>query len=167
MGYTIMEWASGVYSGPPSLAEHGIGSLSLSTSVLVRTKKLHTWNGTTYDSTNPAGLNFGTTANNIRVTLAPSAEMITPDLIPFYNAGSGLGEDLGLTSTHSPVSAEMNLGAAGREHYTPFRWSGCGEIIQVGVGVTISAAGAAVKAGIYEIASTGLPGARLLDLTGA
>ena len=165
INYTIQEWASGVYSGPPAKAEHGIGSFVLSTGVLTRTKLLSTWNGTTYVVKNPSALSFGTTAANIRVNIGQSAEL-TPDVIPFFNTATP-GLDIGIPSAHCPVGAfETQMGSADMMYFTPYKWVGCGEIISVGVGVTLEAASSAVKVGLYEIASTGLPGNRLFDLTG-
>lgn len=166
LGYTILEWSNGVYAGPPAKAEHGIGSLALATGVLTRTKRLSTWNGTDYETINPSAISFGTTANNIRVVLAPTAEL-NPDVLPFYNVASP-AEALGLTSSHATVgSATLALGASGREHYVPFRWCGCGDATHVGLAVTTSQGSTAAKIGFYAVDSTGLPGARLIDATGA
>jgi hypothetical protein len=161
VSYTINEFTDSTRT-QLSKSECGIGSLELSTNVLTRTKRLATWNGTTYDDTSPAAVSFGNTAANIRILCSPLADMGS-FAFPFVNSGhNSLGKLYG-----------MNFGGQGstsvltnnQETYYPMLWPGMGEITEVSVEcTTLDSAPGLIKGAVYDVGSDGYPGAMRKDL---
>jgi hypothetical protein len=167
LAYNIQEWSGTDHSGPPIKAEAGVGSIVLSTMVLTRTKPTSTWNSTgpTYDGTSPTAISFGTTADNVRVSCSPLAEL-SPECIP-WAVDAAPGVNCGMSSPHAMVSSSTRSGAANTGYFMAFLWLGVGELIQASFHVQTAGTATGVKMAIFEVGSNGLPGNRLLDINNA
>ena len=163
--YSVVEFSDSTRSGEPIKAESGWGEINLATLVLTRSRPETTWNGTAYDGTTPAAISFGTTANNIRVTLTPLAAF-SPTVLPAFTVASPMDNLGAWPANHTSVSTPLAL-VANREYYIPFHWALHGEYTQFGIGVTTLVSGSGAKLALYDLTSTGLPGAMRHNLTGA
>ncbi len=146
--------------------EKGLGTVT--SNVLTRVTPNVTWDGTTWDDTAPAPYAFGSTptTGNVRIRMAPTSDAAVRAPHAIY-AGTSGGNSLtsgGLAyfpSFHIPIAplqTGMTVGTT-LEYYFCFhnivrgRCAGMGTSIQTG-----GAGGAALKMGIYELGSDGLPG---------
>jgi hypothetical protein len=143
--------------------ESGIGTIDLATLILTRTDIAVTWDGTTYDTSTPAAVSFGTTAANVLVTCDPGAGLV-PDVAPWVV--TSVGDGLGLIPA-SNVTASTQALTANVETYVPFWYAGNPDIAQIGVSVTTAVASTHVKAGLFDMGQDGLPNTRFYDLNSA
>jgi hypothetical protein len=151
VSYAINEDANGKY-------EWGIGTLTLSTLSLARTKIKATFTGGTYDNTNPSAVSFGT--SGVTIWCAPLADDFVPS-IPFVTVASP-ADDMGIPSAHLWVNSNLAV-TLNLEYYVPFLWLGQGDVVQAAIRVTTGVASSNGKVALYEMLSTGLPGVQLAD----
>lgn len=149
--YTITEWGSSSYK-----VERGYGTFTYSTKVLARTKPTITWDGSTLDNTAPSKISFASSGVTVKMTPAGA-----DGHIPFFNVTTG--DDLGMCSAHIQNSTGTLIGTVDVEWYTPFLWTGRGQIVQAGIYVTTGQAGGAAKLALYAVGVDGLPGERIKD----
>lgn len=146
--------------------ETGIGHVS--SNVLTRTQVRVTWDGTTYTDNGATALQFGAspTSGNIKIRMSPTAETIFPELPAIQTVVSSGGSwDIYRLSDHYYSTSNSGTGAAltaDREYYSCYRLSGGGVLSGAQFEVTATAA-ASLKWALYSCASTGLPGAKIVD----
>jgi hypothetical protein len=147
--------------------ETGIGSVA--SNVLTRTRPQTTWDGTTYDDTDPSPIAFGAspTSGNIKVRLAAVAESQGAAMAGrnLTIAGSG-------TWGFYPLSANKRWndnGAAGvieanTEYYSAYLTASSGRLTGIALEVMTAVAASTVKMAIYACGTNGLPAAKIADL---
>lgn len=165
--YTIAEYTSSAKT-QLSKAETGVGSYNTSTEVLTRTKILSTWDGTTYlpnpgSATAPTALSFGTTSANIDIMIGPTAStgQIT---IPFVMGSvASVASGLGLPPLNQTNGTTASFGT-GTVFYWPVFIANGTPISKFTIRETTSLTGGTptVEMAIYEVASDGSPGKRLI-----
>jgi hypothetical protein len=161
VSYTILEYTDATRT-TILRAEAGIGDITLTTLSLARTKLLWTWSGTTYVTVAPTALTFGTTAANIRVYCSPlvaAAPWAAPGV-----AITGLADTTGYPPLNMQVAAATYTFTSGREIYVPWFNGAMGEVTGAALIVTTAVASTGVKAAIYDIAPTGGPGNKVVDV---
>lgn len=153
ISYAIEEEANGKF-------EWGLGTLTLSTLSLARTKIKATFDGGAYDAIAPAAVSFG--SSGVTVWIAPQADDFMAT-VPFSVTASP-GDNTGLWSAHGLLSGGTTL-TLDTEFYTPYKWVGQGDITQAAIWVTGgNTASQNVKVAIYEVGDDGFPGRKLYDI---
>ena len=167
--YTILQFTDTTLA-TLAQAESGYGTYTPATGVLTRDQVLRTWDGSTYlptdgSATAATALNISATAANVRVTCAPTIELLSA--MPAI-AGSleGLGTfplNMVMTSAASALSlnnAELDFNPILIGHSGPFSVASArvGDSSGTYTGGTQS-----LMVGVYEIAANGLPGKKLID----
>jgi hypothetical protein len=144
--------------------EQGIGSVA--SNVLTRSTPRVTWDGSTYDDTNPSAIQFGSspTSGNVKIRLAPLADSFVPT-VPYHNTTASGMQDAGLMCGDIAVNSDAAAYTcvADREVWFPYLWMGSGELIQFALRVKGAVAASNVKACLSEVNSTGSPGTKLID----
>ena len=143
--------------------ETGIGSVA--SNVLTRTKPQVTWDGTTYDDSTPAALQFGATptSGNIKIRMSATAESQYPALT---GTNSTIGAPNGYE--YSGEFITNNNGAnhgvtADREVYLPYLLPISGLLNGVAFNVATLQAGKNCKTALYSVGTNGLPSAKIVD----
>lgn len=146
--------------------ETGVGSVA--SNVLTRTLPQVTWDGTTYDDSTPAAVQFGSSpaSGNIKIRMGATAESQGVVMAGRNNtvAGDTNWRDYPITSNvvwfGNGTSGTLT---AGTEYYTCYELLTSGRLTGVQINVTTAVALAGVKLSLYSCSQTGLPGAKLLD----
>jgi len=139
--------------------------------VLTRTKVLSTWDGTTYlpnpgSATAPTALNFGTTSANIDIVVSPMASGILPPMPFVYGSVASVSDGLGAAPINSTTHVNHNV-TSGTVWYWPILIGSYGPFSQFTARTTLALTGGSptLDFAIYEIASDGTPGNRLINFT--
>lgn len=147
-----------IYKASNGYREEGVGVVS--GNVLTRTKPRVTWNGTTYDDTGPAALQFGATptSGDVVIRMSPVAH----EFLPAPRAiQTSIGTDPGWiwSAHHGAFGTPGNLFtfATGTEYYTPWLSPMAGYVDGFGIGLDL-AGSTGIKGGLYEVGVDGLPG---------
>lgn len=152
--------------------ECGEGSIDTSTGILTRTRIDSTWNGTTYlpnpgSATAPTALNITNTAANVDIICGPSAASMMAAVPFYYGAVGSVSDGLGLppfnfNSANSSVSPNLTSGTV---WYSPSYLAHRGPFSQASVRVTTGTTGGTptLTVGVFEVASDGSPGKKLID----
>jgi len=146
------------------------GTVDLSTKILTPTVIVATWNGTTYDDTEPTELDFTAGADTTRVFQGAVADHSLNLLSknPFDGwFGHPDGTELWAPSNNlEPFDSYLTL-SANMVYYTPFLWLHAPDrlIKRAGVKVTIAASGKSIRLGLYMIdkGNDGKPGDLVAD----
>lgn len=145
--------------------ETGIGVVGGNT--LTRTKPQITWDGTTYDDSNPTPLQFGTTppANTIKIRLSATAEsqgVLMPGRLLSSSGVTGQDASWG----DYPISNHLTPWNTGGTNigvptynisYSYYQLSHAGLLTGFQLDVTSAATARVLSTGIYSIGSNGLP----------
>lgn len=145
--------------------ERGVGSVT--SNVLTRTEPRQTWDGTTWSAKNAATpLQFGATptSGNVVIRMAATSDAMAPVIPARQNTvtGDANWRDYAL----SPTVNDSNGGGGvamtlGRQYYTLYKLENAGLLTGVQLEVTASSVASHIAVGLYDIDSTGLPGALL------
>lgn len=146
--------------------ETGIGHVS--SNVLTRTQPQVTWTGSTYTDNGATALQFGATptSGDIKIRMSPTAE-VSFQTIPAIQSvvSSGGTWDIYRLSAHYQGMGNGGSGAAltaNREYYSAYRLDGGGVLSGAQFDVQTGVSGN-LKWALYSCASTGLPGAKIVD----
>ena len=149
--YTILD-----SSGVP--IEGGVGSIALSTMVLTRTYPAWTWNGTTYDATDPSALSL---ASGTKTVICSAWTGL--GLVPFVPSTLGDNKGHGVSGVHAGLGGFSLTNQ--RKFSVPVKIEMLRPITYATMRVTTGYTGgtSSLNVGLYEIGSNGLPGVRLAD----
>lgn len=158
VAYIILENSTGKW-------ERGIGSYVTSTKVLTRTLVSASFDASTLDFTAPANINFASGAVDVYISDSINTN---PLVIPGTgNISSALGASnvfgVGMIWPY-PASGGSPAVTANEEYYGPMLWGGAHQIDQVTFRSNSATTGN-MKAAIYELKQSGLPGAKIKDIT--
>lgn len=148
--YTILDSA-----GVP--IEGGVGNIALSTMVLTRTYPAWTWNGTTYDATDPSALSL---ASGTKTVICSAWTGL--GLAPFIPATVGDNKGHGVLSSHTITSFSLTHQ---RKVSFPVYIQVLRPISYVTMRINSGYTGGTSSLGValYEIGSDGFPGVRLAN----
>jgi hypothetical protein len=173
LNYEIREWTDSTKT-VLSLWERGIGSYNTSTEVLTRSKVLYTWSGSAYlpkfgTATAPTAISFGSTAANIDIMFNLLVGQPLGGLPFVYGTVASVADGLGVPQISVATSSSATLSpSTGVVYYTPIYLQTLGPLSQASIRVTTGATAAGgtpstLSVAIYEIATDGTPGKKLVD----
>ena len=146
--------------------ETGIGSVA--SNVLTRTKPQVTWDGTTYDDSTPAALQFGATptSGNIKIRLSATAESQGIYVPPVQTtiAGASDWQDYQISAHYNAANSfGSQTIAANTEYYVLYRLEKGGTL--TGKRINITSGTGNIKQALYSLGSNGLPNAKIVEFT--
>jgi hypothetical protein len=146
--------------------ERGRAPLNLATNSLSRGPLVTVSSGVVNNS-NPAALNFGATAANIRIVFPATAANLRPAL-PSMHAQSGIANEV-YAATNTRMQLDSNSGSltmtAGRRVYIPTEYSYGKAISTIAVNASSIATTGNVRVSVYEWGNDGQPGALIKEFT--
>lgn len=146
--------------------EQGIGYVS--SNVLTRTRPQVTWDGSTWDDSTPAALQFGSspTSGNIKIRMAALAESLAPVISGVNSSISGDANwrdyPINNASFHGSAGTGSAL-TADREYYALYRLDAAGLLNGAQFNCTGAVASSNLKWALYPMGHDGLPGKKIVD----
>lgn len=152
MRYTILDTADVPVEG-------GVGTITLSTMSLARTKVEWCWDGSTYDNTSPAAVSLGSGTKT--VLCSPNADDFAASLAWM----STLGDNIGATPFYAYSSITTYGLSNQRIEYVPLWIVKPGAVDRLSIRCTTGYTGgsSSFNASLYEVGSDGRPGVRIAD----
>lgn len=160
--YTILEFTDSTRA-QLARCEAGIGTITLSTGSLARSRVRSAWSGTAYlpnpgSATAPSALSFGSTAANIRILCSPDAE----DVIPAVPNVAAILDNIGSGPANIVANATVSVALTyGTLYYTPVLIGHLGPFSQASLRQMTTLTGTAtgtIQLALHEIAADGTPG---------
>lgn len=143
--------------------ETGVGSVA--SNVLTRTRPQVTWDGTTYDDSTPAALQFGSSpaSGNVKIRMGATAESQGPTIAGTNNSiGAPAGYEYSgdLITNNNGASHTINTN---REVYVPYLLPMSGLLTGFEFIVATAQAATNCKTALYSCGSGGLPSVKIVD----
>jgi hypothetical protein len=142
--------------------EAGIGQVAAS-NMLVRTRIVATWDGSTYSDVTPSALNLSAGTHQVFITPLTDG-FFEPLAFPTTFAAAAASRNV--SSCHlygAPATTTLTLGTL---YGVPFRLECAGVLTHMGVWVNTAGAGSQILVGLYDVKPDGHPG-KLLATTGS
>lgn len=144
--------------------ETGLGTVA--SNVLTRTLVQATWDGTTWDDTQPVAIQFGSTpaSGNVRIRMAATSSSFLP-APPVIREGTASARYATASNAYQP-SAHLPHKTGGvsltpatsTEYYSLYYNLSPGRLVGAAIDVMTAVAGSGIKIGLYEVGTNALPG---------